>query len=130
MGQLGETVGQRADGTLIFYTIDGRRSGHSVGASLSQVAERLIELGCTTAVCLDGGGSTTLSVTMPDSTAAEVVNSPSGAERAVTNRIFLVSSAESSNRISHFYVEAEHPYVLAGSRVNITASAVDTHTFP
>ena len=123
-------VGQKADGTLIFYTIDGRRSGHSVGASLTQVAERLIELGCTTAVCLDGGGSTTLSVTMPDSTAAEVVNTPSGAERAVSNRIFLVASAESSSRLSHFYVEADHDYVLAGSKVNISASAVDSNYIP
>ena len=28
-------VGQKADGTLVFYTIDGRRSGYSIGASLT-----------------------------------------------------------------------------------------------
>ena len=38
-------IGQRADGSLIFYTIDGRRSGYSVGATLSMVAMRLVELG-------------------------------------------------------------------------------------
>ena len=38
-------VGQKADGTLIFYTIDGRKTGHSIGASLTQVGERLLELG-------------------------------------------------------------------------------------
>ena len=27
---------------------------------MTQVAQRLIELGCVTALCLDGGGSTTL----------------------------------------------------------------------
>ncbi len=43
-------VGQKADGTLVFYTIDGRSSGHSIGASLTQVAQRLIELGCVTAI--------------------------------------------------------------------------------
>lgn len=31
-------VGQKADGTLVFYTVDGRRSGHSIGASMTQVA--------------------------------------------------------------------------------------------
>ena len=38
-------VGQKEDGTLIFYTIDGRKTGHSIGATLTQVAKRLIELG-------------------------------------------------------------------------------------
>ena len=35
-------VGQKADGTLVFYTIDGRKTGYSIGASLSQVGERLL----------------------------------------------------------------------------------------
>lgn len=47
-------VGQKADGTLVFYTIDGRKTGYSIGASLSQVGERLLELGCQTVLCLDG----------------------------------------------------------------------------
>jgi len=124
-------VGQKRDGTLIFYTIDGRKPGHSIGASLTQVAERLIELGCKTALCLDGGGSTTLAVTTPDRTEAETYNVPSdGVERAVTNQIFLVAESKPSNRLSHFYVQADHDYVLAGSRVNISAAAVDTNYIP
>ena len=123
-------VGQKADGTLVFYTIDGRRSGHSIGASLKQVGERLIELGCITAVCLDGGGSTTLSVTKPDALTATVVNTPSGTERAVTNQIFLVAEKRASGSLSHFYVEPEATHVLAGTKVNISASAVDTNYIP
>ena len=124
-------IGQKADGTLVFYTIDGRKSGHSVGASLAQVAQRLIELGCETAVCLDGGGSTTLAVTEPDNTAATVINTPSeGSERAVTNQIFLVADNDPSEKLSHFYVKADSQYVLAGSRVGITAAAVDTTFIP
>lgn len=124
-------VGQRADGSLVFYTIDGRKSGHSIGASMSQVAARLIELGCETALCLDGGGSTTLSITEPDELAAKTVNKPSeGSERAVTNHIFLVADNEPSGRLSHFYVSADYDYVLAGSKVNISAAAVDTNFIP
>ena len=124
-------VGQRADGSLVFYTIDGRRSGHSIGATMSQVAARLIELGCVTALCLDGGGSTTLSITEPDEVEAKTVNTPSdGSERAVTNHIFLVADNEPSGRLSHFYVSADYDYVLAGSKVNISASAVDTNFIP
>ena len=124
-------VGQKADGTLVFYTIDGRKSGHSIGASMTQVANRLLELGCVTALCLDGGGSTTLTVTEPDATQAKTVNTPSGgSERAVSNQIFLVSTSEPSDDLSHFYVSADYGYVLAGSKVNISASAVDTNFIP
>ena len=124
-------VGQRADGSLVFYTIDGRKPGHSIGASMSQVAARLIELGCETALCLDGGGSTTLSITEPDELAAKTVNKPSeGSERAVTNHIFLVADNEPSGRLSHFYVSADYDYVLAGSKVDISAAAVDTNFIP
>ncbi len=42
------------------YTIDGRQSGYSIGATLTQVAERMVELGCVTALSLDGGGSTAI----------------------------------------------------------------------
>ena len=124
-------VGQRADGTLVFYTMDGRRVGYSIGATMGQVAQRLVELGCVNALCLDGGGSTTLSVTAPDATAAKTVNTPSGgSERAVTNHIFLVADNESSGRLSHFYVHADNDYVLAGSQVTVSASAVDTNYIP
>ena len=123
-------VGQKADGTLVFYTIDGRKTGHSIGASLSQVGERLLELGCQTVLCLDGGGSTNLAVTTPDSTMASIINRPSESNRKVTNQIFLVASDHSSGRLDHFYVNAASDYVLAGSTVSVTASGVDSNYIP
>ena len=123
-------MGQKADGTLVFYTIDGRKTGHSIGASLSQVGERLLELGCQTVLCLDGGGSTNLAVTTPDSTTASIINRPSESNRKVTNQIFLVASDHSSGRLDHFYVNAASDYVLAGSTVSVTASGVDSNYIP
>lgn len=124
-------IGQRADGTVIFYTIDGRKPGHSIGASMSQVASRLIELGCVKAIGLDGGGSTALSVTRPTEYAARRVNKPSdGAERAVSNQMFLVASNQPSGQLDHFFVDAEHRYVLAGSTVKLSAAAIDTNYIP
>ena len=123
-------VGQKADGTLVFYTIDGRRSGHSIGASLTQVGQRLVELGCETVLCLDGGGSTNLAVTTPDSTDASIINRPSETNRKVTNQIFLVASNRSSGRLDHFYVKAASDYVLAGSSVAVNVTGVDTNYIP
>ncbi len=123
-------VGQKADGTLVFYTIDGRRSGYSIGASLAQVGQRLVELGCETVLCLDGGGSTNLAVTTPDSTDASIINRPSESNRKVTNQIFLVASNRSSGRLDHFYVKAASDYVLAGSSVAVNVTGVDTNYIP
>lgn len=123
-------VGQKADGTLVFYTIDGRRSGYSIGASLTQVGQRLVELGCETVLCLDGGGSTNLAVTTPDSTDASIINRPSETNRKVTNQIFLVASNRSSGRLDHFYVKAASDYVLAGSSVAVNVTGVDTNYIP
>ena len=124
-------IGQRPDGSLIFYTIDGRKSGHSIGATMEQVARRLMELGCVTALCLDGGGSTTLAVTAPTDTAAERINQPSDrVERSVSNQVFLVASNQPTGQLSHFHVSADNAYVLAGSSTEISAAAIDTNFIP
>jgi len=49
-------VGQRADGTVIFIVIDGRQTS-SVGATLREVQDLLLEEGCINAGFLDGGAS-------------------------------------------------------------------------
>ena len=65
-------VGVRADGTLLFVTVDGRRPEESVGMSLPELTDLMLELGCVSAINLDGGGSTTMVVE------GNVVNRPSG----------------------------------------------------
>ncbi len=124
-------IGQRADGTLIFYTIDGRQAGYSIGATLTAVAMRLVELGCETAVALDGGGSTTMAATMPDETAARVVNTPSdGSVRAVSNHVFLVAPNTSSGSLDHIWLSASAARALPGAQITLTAAAVDTNFIP
>ena len=120
-------IGIKADGSVVFYAIDGRQPGYSVGATLTQVAQRLIELGCVEAVALDGGGSTTLGVTLPDRSAMEILNSPSdGSLRTVSNGIFLVSSRQPTGVLDHYYVTPYDSVVLSGAQVALTATAVDT----
>lgn len=124
-------IGQKADGSLVLYTIDGRRKGYSIGASLTQVAQRMIELGCVTALSLDGGGSTTLCVTLPEDGNAGVYNTPSeGSLRAVTNHIFLVASNEPSGTLDHIALRTESDRVLAGAQVLLRAAAIDTNYLP
>lgn len=118
-------VGIRGDGSLVFYTVDGRQAGYSVGAGLDEVARRLVELGCVEAVCMDGGGSTTLGVTHPGSTEMEVVNRPSGgSERANSNSLFLVSRRMSTGVADRFHVTPYDNLLLSGSSIQLSAQAV------
>lgn len=124
-------IGTKPDGSVIFYTIDGRQKDLSIGASMTQVANRLSELGCTNAVCVDGGGSTTLGATMPDSTGFSIVNSPSdGSQRAVTNALFLVSNLSASGVPGSLYVKPQSRTLLPGSSTQCSTSFVDTNWHP
>lgn len=52
-------VGIKADGKVILLTVDGRQE-NSAGMSLFELTKVMKWLGCTNAINLDGGGSTTL----------------------------------------------------------------------
>ena len=124
-------IGIRADGTLIFYTIDGRQSGYSVGASYTQTAQRLVELGCVTAVALDGGGSTTLGVTLPGSDSFTVLNSPSGvSERKVSNCVLLVTAGSGTGALDRVFVDTQYDVVLTGGQTRLTAAGADALGYP
>lgn len=124
-------IGMKDDGSLVFYTIDGRQSGYSVGASEALLAQRLQQLGCTTAICLDGGGSTTLTATLPSSTLSACINQPSGgSERAVSTQIFLVADNTPSGELDHYYISPVSTQLLAGAKVQLSGTAVDTNYIP
>lgn len=55
-------MGYTADGKLIILVVQGRMPGLAEGASLTQLARLLLDLGCVEALNLDGGGSSCLLV--------------------------------------------------------------------
>ncbi len=77
------SVGERANGDLVFMVVDGRQS-MSVGATLSELADIMKEWGCVTAFNLDGGGSSTMNAL------GLTLNRPSsGGERPVANAVLF-----------------------------------------
>lgn len=83
-------VGIREDGTVLFYTIDGRQTGYSYGVRKETLARRMLELGCVEAMNLDGGGSTSMGGVLPGTTDFRILNSPSdGGLRSCANFFFL-----------------------------------------
>ena len=91
-------VGIRPDGTLMLLTVDGR-TRHSEGMTLDELTATLRWLGCSEALNLDGGGSTTMYVR--DCPHNGIVNHPSdngrydyNGERAVSNILMLVEKKQ------------------------------------
>lgn len=87
-------VGRRADGTIVLLVVDGR-AAESAGMSIPELLQTMRWLGCTDAINLDGGGSSTLYVRGEPYNG--VVSYPSDnkkfdheGEREVANAIILV----------------------------------------
>jgi hypothetical protein len=65
--------------------VDGRQEGLSVGMTLPELADMMLTVGCTDALNLDGGGSSTLWL------AGSIMNSPSDRqERRIANGLVLL----------------------------------------
>lgn len=77
-------IGQRSNGEVLLLVVDGRDIG-SVGVTLRDIQEIMLELGAENAANLDGGASTAMYLN------GRIINQPSGkmGERAVPS-IFMV----------------------------------------
>ena len=124
-------VGIKADGTVVFYTVDGRIAGHSKGTTLSQLADRLLELGCVEAVNMDGGGSTAIHSIYPGDSLLAVVNSPSqGTLRNCANYILLVNTEESTGDIDNIHLYPYKIQMMAKASQKFTVKATDENYYP
>jgi len=118
-------LGIKADGSVLLYEMDGRQSGYSNGMSMNDLADEMIRLGCTYAINLDGGGSSSLSFRTPGETGASTKTSPSdGALRKCATFILLVSKNAGDGVAKQLYFSDDARPVLAGATVD-TASLYD-----
>ncbi len=54
--------GTKEDGSWVFFTTEGASTGANGSVTLQDVAQAMIELGCTTVIRMDGGGSSAMYV--------------------------------------------------------------------
>jgi len=92
-------VGIDVTGTkLTMLVVDGRQPELSVGMTLAELSEEMIQQGCAAAINLDGGGSSTLVVRNSKSKKLEVLNSPSDTkERSVADVLGVEIETGTSN---------------------------------
>ena len=119
-------AGVKADGTVVLYEVDGAQSSYSKGLTAKQLASELKQLGCISAVCLDGGGSSAMTIKNPKNDKSTTITSPSdGSERKCSTYIFLINNAVSDGIAKNIHLEPETHYVLLGDKVPFTTTVLD-----
>lgn len=118
-------VGFSADSSHVyFFTVDGRQVGYSVGMSLFELADYMIEWGVYQGINLDGGGSTTMVLD------GEVMNSPSdGTERTVANALMAISMAP-LGPLAYISLPWEETFAPIESQLQISVTGTDSYYNP
>ncbi|MDR0913766.1 MAG: phosphodiester glycosidase family protein, partial [Oscillospiraceae bacterium] len=121
-----QTLGLTADGQLILMTADGSRTPATIGLTVEEQAQVMLDMGCVEAIHLDGGNSAMLG-TIPEGSDEFVLTNfpPSGAERAVSNTLVIVSTAISDGTFDHSVITGEYDYFLPNSTYEFSATGVD-----
>lgn len=123
-------VGIKADGTIIFYVIDGRQKPYSYGVKVKTLAKRMEELGCVDAINLDGGGSTVISGVYPGCDVNAIINSPSEDNASgVSNYIFLKNAATPTNKAEKLFLYPFSQNYLSGYSEEVTVTATDSEYY-
>ena len=118
-------VGIKPDGTVVIMLNDGRQSPYSEGMSMYELAEVMLDLGCSYAVNCDGGGSSTYLSQRPGEE-LKVNNSPSdGAERPTTTGILFITTAPADGAFARATISTEGTYYTPGSTVEFSALGTD-----
>lgn len=126
-------VGIKADNTVVFYMVDGRQAPLSIGMTSDELAQTMADLGCVTAINLDGGGSSTFATQRAgdenDNKAAGLTLrcSPSdGYERTVSSSLLVVSAARATGVFDHAVLSPNQEVYTPGSIVKFNAQGADS----
>lgn len=83
-------IGVTPKGRILLVTVDGRQPGHSVGMTLREFGALFVSLNATSALNLDGGGSTTMVI---DDEMVNRSSDPAG-ERDVSSSILILDGTD------------------------------------
>jgi len=112
-------VGWKPGGDTLLVTVDGRQPGVSVGMTLHEATDLLIDLGATDGINLDGGGSTTFV------RGGSVVNSVSDVQVRSGGRTMLRHSLQSGDKVVGHVERGVASALVVVPRIAVSAPPVD-----
>lgn len=123
-------IGSSEDGkTVYMVVVDGRQS-HSIGMTMIELADFMLEIGAWNAVMMDGGGSSTLVSRVPGTEKIAVQNRPSdGVQRRIPNAIGVFSVAPPSS-MAGLYINTIDTNVFVNTSREFTVTAYDQYFNP
>lgn len=120
-------IGTSKDGkTLYMVAVDGR--GISKGATQTELASLMSEIGCYNAVNLDGGGSTAMVGRLAGENLLSTLNVPTE-NRKVVNSLGVISTAP-KGEISDLIITSESDIIFKGYTTKLTVKAYDEYINP
>ena len=122
-----QTIGITADNQVIVMTADGNNAPTSIGLTIQEQAEVMLDLGCVWAGHLDGGGSATYACKQEGSDDFVITNRPAdGSERSISNGFLIVSTEATSYEFDHVVFETENEYLTPGTSVEVVTTGVSS----
>lgn len=119
------SVGIRADGSVVFFMAEGRLAPRSIGMDRYEMAAVLKDAGCVTALYLDGGGSATFAA-REEGGELKMLSKPSdGHERTISSGMICVSTESQDGVFDHALVTPRDELYTPGSAVQFGAVGVD-----
>ena len=119
------SVGIRADGSVVFFMAEGRLAPRSIGMDLYEMAAVLKDAGCVTALYLDGGGSATFAA-REEGGELQMLSKPSdGHERTISSGMLCISTESQDGVFDHAVVSPREELYTPGSAVQFSAVGVD-----
>ena len=119
------SVGIRADGSVVFFMAEGRLAPRSIGMDYYEVASVLKDAGCVTALYLDGGGSATFAA-REEGGELKMLSKPSdGQERTISSGVLCISTDSQDGVFDHAAITPRDELYTPGSSVQFTAVGVD-----
>lgn len=119
-------VGIKADGKVIFLTIDGRQEPYSAGLSMKELAELMISMGAVQAINLEGGGSSTFLSRTPGNDVLDIKNRPfDNSERSVANSWMIVSKETISHEFNSAYITPNEKSFTPNSNIQFSVAGID-----
>lgn len=119
------SVGIRADGSVVFFMAEGRLAPRSIGMDCYEVAAILKDAGCVTALYLDGGGSATFAA-REEGGELKMLSKPSdGHERTISSGMLCISTESQDGVFDHAVISPREELYTPGSAVQFSAVGVD-----
>lgn len=112
--------------TLYLVTVDGR-SSESSGMKMSALAELMIELGCYTAVNLDGGGSTRMEASTLFEKEMHPVNNPTENRKVINAVGITLNESAKDAKEAGVELRSSSSHALVGQGVKIDAVVYDSN---